>query len=119
MWEALDVRRLRAEILADRGELRQSLACLEGVADGFLTHGYAAQASEVLVVSGHYLVALGDESHAQAAWRRAIEVATDDDDQWIRREAVSVWSDWLIGQGRDDEATQIRERYSCLPDANQ
>lgn len=108
MWEALDVRRLHAEILAGRGELAAAAAHLDGVADGFLTHGYPGQAGEALVVAGHYLSSLGDVHAAEATWRRAITVTADETDAWIHRQAVDVLAAWLTDRGRAAEAERLR-----------
>lgn len=111
VWEAMDLRRLRAEILADAGGLRQAVEALDGVADRFLENGYSPQAAEVLVVTGHYLAALGDDDGANDAWSRAVDVADEYGAAWIRREAVAVWADWLSARGRHDEAAALRHRW--------
>lgn len=116
MWEALELKRSRAEILAGAGGLPQAIAALDGVDVEFLDTGYVAQATEVLVTRGRYLAALDRADEATATWERAARLAHAKELGWMVRDVVAAWAGWLTERGDHAQAELIRRRW--LDDAD-
>jgi tetratricopeptide (TPR) repeat protein len=111
MWEALDLKRSRAEILAGAGGLPQAIAALDGVDVSFLDTGYVAQATEVLLTRGRFLAALHRAEEATAAWERAARLAQTKELGWMVHDVVAVWAGWLADRGEHAAADRVRREW--------
>ncbi len=115
MCEALELKRDRAEILAEAGGLTQALDALDGVDGEFLDTGYDAQAAEVMMTRGYYLAQLGRREQAEAAWQDAAAVAAANRLPWLLEDVLSVWTGYLRTEGRVQEADLVRQLWLSPP----